>query len=937
MFQFIIQKIRNKKWMMLSLLIGNILLIAIASSSALYSQAVLQRMLIRNMTDSMETTNQYPGLISMKASYVQLLSEVDGLEDFEEIEKTMDKLPDELGLPKKDLITQYFIPSTGAEPDMQVDGKNDKKLIKLGFQSDLQKHSKLIAGRFYSEEVKDGVLEVIVTERTLVEQNLLLDEVFTLPRILQPDGTPYKMKVVGVFENSQEQDAYWVTPVKDLPDYCFMPESVYRELLLDYENPQYVQEGRWSLLLDYQKLRSGDAAHVMEVLDKTAERMDKITPGGYKDNFRAILKQYLPEESKLNITLTVMQVPILILLGTFIFMVSRQMLELEQNEIAVFKSRGAGKGQILKIYFLQSLLISGASLLLGIPLGFLICQVLGASNAFLEFVSRTALQVSFSWEAVVLALCAAVVSVLAMVLPVFRYADLSIVIHKQQKQKKHKLPWWQKCGFDFILLGISIYGYYLFQTQKEFLSVQSEAFSMMIPLFYLCSSLFMIGAGLLAVRILPLIVRLIFRIGKKHWSPALYASFLRVIKAKDSQGFIIVFLVMTISLGIFNAQAARTINANGEERIRYQIGADVVLQEAWENNADFVQEGEEIIYYEPDFNRYQSIEGVKQATRVLVNHKVSAETNDGNISDVTLMGIHTKEFGQTAFMPEGLLSRHWYHYLNAMSQDSDAILVSSNFQSKYGYETGDVINYSNQSGDSIRGVIYGFVDYWPGYAPVVRTKGEDGLYEEKEKFLIVANLGKVQSMWGITPYQIWLDMEGSTQPVYDFASDEELRFQTFSDANAQLIELKNDPTFQGTNGVLTVGFIVVLTLCATGFLIYWILSIQSRVLQFGIFRAMGMSMKEIIYMLVNEQIFISGAAILVGVGVGILSSRLFVPMVQIGYLTSDQVLPLKIVSEWSDFVRLFIVIAVMIAACMTVLGVLISKIKISQALKLGED
>ena len=47
------------------------------------------------------------------------------------------------------------------------------------------------------------------------------------------------------------------------------------------------------------------------------------------------------------------------------------------------------------------------------------------------------------------------------------------------------------------------------------------------------------------------------------------------------------------------------------------------------------------------------------------------------------------------------------------------------------------------------------------------------------------------------------------------------------------MEQKNDPVLQGTNGILTVGFIVVLLLCTVGFLIYWILSIQSRALLFA--------------------------------------------------------------------------------------------------------
>ena len=182
-----------------------------------------------------------------------------------------------------------------------------------------------------------------------------------------------------------------------------------------------------------------------------------------------------------------------------------------------------------------------------------------------------------------------------------------------------------------------------------------------------------------------------------------------------------------------------------------------------------------------------------------------------------------------------------------------------------------------------------------------------------------------------------MKMEGSSQPVYDFVKDTGAWLVLFKDANAQLIDLKNDPMFQGTNVVLTVGFIVVLILCTTGFLIYWILSIQSRALQFGIFRAMGMSMREILAMLLNEQLFISGVSIGAGVLVGNLAARLFVPLIQIAYSAADQVIPLEVVSAQSDSVRLFAVIAGMMILCMVILGWLISKIKISQALKLGED
>ena len=90
-------------------------------------------------------------------------------------------------------------------------------------------------------------------------------------------------------------------------------------------------------------------------------------------------------------------------------------------------------------------------------------------------------------------------------------------------------------------------------------------------------------------------------------------------------------------------------------------------------------------------------------------------------------------------------------------------------------------------------------------------------------------------------------------------------------------------------------------------------------------------------MLLNEQLFISGVSIGAGVLVGNLAARLFVPLIQIAYSAADQVIPLEVVSAQSDSVRLFAVIAGMMILCMVILGWLISKIKISQALKLGED
>ena len=68
MIRFIKQKLAHKKWMVVCLLIGNILLSAIASSNPMYQDAALEKTLKSMFSKYIETTNAYPGVVSFHAS-----------------------------------------------------------------------------------------------------------------------------------------------------------------------------------------------------------------------------------------------------------------------------------------------------------------------------------------------------------------------------------------------------------------------------------------------------------------------------------------------------------------------------------------------------------------------------------------------------------------------------------------------------------------------------------------------------------------------------------------------------------------------------------------------------------------------------------------------------------------------------------------------------
>lgn len=933
MLRFVLRKMISKKWMVLALLIGNVLLMGITCANAMYADAMLQRALTQDLAAYMAQENVHPGTICVEAGSTAGRNPL-----VTAAANAVRTLPDEFGVPAAQYVEHYFVGPTPMKTALH-DDDDLGTVVNLGTMIDLAQHIEVIGGRVFSSAIdENGVIDIMVSERGMVTMGLVLDEIVTMLQLLDADGQPLQLRVCGVFRNKDEADPYWVRSPGSFKTECLMPQEIFTQLFIT-DNTKYKLSGQFYLLLDYTAMDADQAEWMMETSAYYKEYFE-VNPGmRYTEDFSEILSDFAAKSKKVEVTLWVLQVPIFMLLVAFIFMVSAQMLERERDEIAMLKSRGASKKQIVTTYLAQSGVLATAGFFIGIPFGIFLVQVLGSANAFLEFVQRSALPIEIDGKVLIFDVAAAILSVAAMVLPVLRYADATIVNRKQKKHRKNNAPLWQRLFVDVAVSVVALYALYSYNNQKDILAQRVMEGLSLDPLLFISSSLFMIGTGLLALRILPGITYAIFRLFKKKWSPALYTGFLQVIRTRHSQNFIVVFLILTIALGVFNAQTAGTINANEEENIRYGTGADLVLKEKWKDNSAQVEKDPtlELVYEEPDFQKYEEIEGVQSATKVLRLTDGSARVDRGTVRLVQVMGIHTKSFGQTAWFRDGLLEHHFYDYLNALATNPSAVLLSQNFVDEYGFELGDTVLFDNSEGEYIRGVVYGFVEYWPGYQSVTYKKGTDGQFREADNFLIIANLSQLQASWGVTPYEVWLDVEDSTQCVYDFANEENLAFEKFEDTSAHIVKTKNDPIFQGTNGILTVGFIVVLMICSVGFLIYWILSIKSRTLQFGIYRAMGMTLREIISMLLCEQVFISGTAVITGTLIGFLTAKLYMPLIQMAYTAYDSALPLNVVNSFGDIGQMLVVVGVMMLTCMLILGWLISKMKIIQALKLGED
>ncbi len=936
MLRITLLKLWHKKWMMLCLLLGSVLLIATVVSFPLYKKAAFDDMLKEEFRNYLVDEGEWPALNELTVTAKKDRTEV----SLPDVEAFVNNLHAELGVTGKETIYYYALPNTEV---MSLMNREDLKKVslRLGYLSGLEEHCELIGGEMYSADglAEDGSIEVVISEEGLVAANLLVGETLQFDGLEDGSGNPVRIKITGVYTRDDNADFYWQVSATRLENVCLMQEDLFRELFLGENVTNNTVTAYYYQLFEYEDLQAVQAKDILDTTEFLLEEspyMDMFSEYAYV----GVLESFQEKEARIEATLFIMQVPVLILLCAFLFMISAQMYDMERNEISVIKSRGSFGGQIFRLYLYQSVFITGIGSVLGIPLGMFFCKLLGSTRNFLEFNLHRNLQIAFDTETIIFAIIAVLSSILVMALPAWKHSKVTIVNLKQKKAVK-KLSWWEKCCLDIICLAISLYGYYTFAGNQEQLAAKVLMKESLDPLLYVSSSLFIVGLGLLALRLQPLFVRILFNIGKKRWKPANYAFFLENLKNGRKQQFIMLFMILTISLGMYHATVARTIMQNSIDNAEYMYGADLMIKEVWKDNSAYLEMNPELEYawFEPDYSKYASLGCAESYTRVLLDKQSYIWLGGRERTMVTLMGIHTREFGENTWVDTSLLDKPYYEYLNELAVEKDGLLVSSNFRDVDGYRIGDKITCYDSAGNKLDGYIVDFVDYWPGYEPYVTVTNEDGSVVSQNNYLVVTHFEPLMQDWGVVPYEVWITLKEDCdkEVLYQWIEDYNVSFSAYTDKEENLEKTVEDPLLQGTNGVLTMGFIVTLLLCAVGYLIYWIMSIKAREMLFGVLRACGMHRGELFHILINEQIFSGGFAILSGIGIGKLTSQMFVPVLQTAYAAANQALPMYLITDSADMMRLYGVIGGVMVVCLAVLLLLVFKLNITKALKLGEE
>ena len=959
MFGFVINKLKNRKWLNLCLLMGVALFIALFVCHAMFEKGAGNQILDRLFTDHATQQNEFPAQMSREGTYA--------VADYPDSQSVLDKLS---GYEQKwieyvdinKVSSQQLITLPGGRADTEFGGPNN--YFTIGYLSGLSEYADVV-----KSQTDTATFECSISEKTMDHYGLVAGEKIYLH---VPDGSGKKEITFVISQICSEKDInnpYWAKTLSDMGDVIFVSQDVFDEMM------QYYSEDNISysdfLMLDYTQINTENASLYDGYMEQFKDA-DKL----YNDNIRDTLERFFTQQKTIKLMLWALELPCLVLLILFIRMISAQILSLEENDILVLRSRGATKLQVFILYIQQSGIIAFAGCVLGIVLGYIMCRAAASTDGFLRFTAKDIGTYKFVWQMLVYAVAAAVIMVLFITVPVWKKSKDAISEHSRGRISKKK-PLWEKCFIDVILLALSAYLLYNYNKQKSTLAISVLENRSIDPVMILDNSLFIFAAALLCVRLTGLIILLVDRLFKKRFSPAMYASFLQLKRTRYNQGFLAVFLIMTVAGGIFDANMARTMNSNMEKRIVYNVGCDAIYNEDFRLRIQKNKDGSvSWMYDEPDFGKYESLknEGICDGvTRVLEDERVDISAGSGSISDAYLMAINTKEFGETAKLQsdqnDDINDAHWFNYLNELAKEPDGVIISSNLAKALGLKVGDSLNYSRYVPEAVdedqiyaseNAKVCAIVKGFPGYERYTYETDAEGNVTEQEKYLIVANYATVVEKFGMTPYSVWMNLSkgktvddivgylgGENSENSDSTADnltdtksEKVQseiYRNITSAQQLIDENKNSATVQITNGMFTLSFILSLIVCSVGFLLYWVMTLKQRELQFGIYRAMGMRMREVKAMLLNEQIFLSFLPLLAGAGIGIAATAMFVRLISIIYLPQKHNIGVNVYIYPSDMLELTGVLFVAVAVCYVVISRLLKSMKIAQALRLGED
>ena len=951
-----LKRIFAQQWLALALVLGLVSSIVLVMSIPLYADAVYYRLLREELTAvGLNEKFSRPPFAYM----FRYLGSTYGPQEWEDIAQLdiymSRQAAGELGLPHKKTIRYFKTDNFRLFPTDQIayaDTTDPLEWVNIGFISGFEQAINILEGAFPAVSPSDSeeAIEVLVHRDLADEIGLQVGEKYMLFRRIRSangDSQRYQtpVRVSGVWEPADLTSDVWFYNPSTLETLFVVPEESYHNRIAPVY-PKDVNLGLWYLVMDGSDVTSSDVRNLLVRGRRVEQRVTSLMANSQLSvSPLDALRRYRRESGLLTTMLYAFSVPIIGLLLAFIGLVVGLAVARQRNEVAILRSRGATVGQVAGISGLEALSLGVLALLCSLPLSFSVARLIGSTRSFLNFTIESDLRLVLTQSTLQFGIGAVLIAFLAQTLPSFSAARHTIVTYKMEMARTLRPPWWQRAYLDILLLIPAGYGIYLLRKQGS-ISMPGTVTGDSVfqnPLLFLIPALAIFALTLVTLRVLPIFMQIVAWFASKGGGVGVLLASRHLARNRGMYTAPMILLVLTLSLSAFTTSLAQTLDGHLFDRAYYKVGADGRLVELGDSpqsqggggfgaggGASDESEDEPAgpLWTFVPVSEHLKVPTIKAATRIA---RFDTRLHlDGRWRDGKIFGIDRLDFPKAAYWRRDFAAAQLGSLMNSLALESEGVLVNRGLMRQFGLRVGDSIQVSAARYGlraEMQMKIMGYFNYFPTWYPQ-----DDGP-------LVVANLDHLfERMGGKFPYEVLVrtdprtDYEGMIRELRQY----DLNVLNYFSARERIVEEQRLPQRQGLFGVLSVGFLAAALLTVLGFLLYTLFSFRRRFIELGTLRSIGLSSGQMTLFLAWELAFL----ILVGIGAGTLLgtsvSNQFIPYLQVGNSAADLTPPFVVGIAWPAITRVYALFGILFVAALGVLVTLLMRMKIFQAIKLGE-
>jgi len=395
--------------------------------------------------------------------------------------------------------------------------------------------------------------------------------------------TQLSIRITGTIEPIDVADEYWfMTPYIFTDDSSaglvvplFIPEdTMFNVISALFPNIRLTYD--WYYYVDQSKISSLKAKNISSSLEALQQNLLRGLPNGIIfTNLASVLKEFLTKQFYTQIPLFLLVFQIVGIILYYVVTVANMVIDREATEMAMLRSRGANTAQVFYILLLEGLLISVVGGIFGPFLGSIVFSLLGKTAPFIPLSGGGLLPVRFSNMVFILAVVSALLCLLAFMLPAIQAVRRGIIQQRQQLARPPRAPFWQRYYLDVIFVIIGAGLYYELRQQGTLAKVDAFGELGIDPLLLVTPILLMIAVAIIFLRLFPLFVKAIEKVGKYFSNSAIIISLRYMARNPVHYTRLILLLIMAASVGTFSASFLGTLNRSYFERTMYFVGADV--------------------------------------------------------------------------------------------------------------------------------------------------------------------------------------------------------------------------------------------------------------------------------------------------------------------------------------------------------------------------